>query len=163
MQAAAKHRNGKSDWAIVAIGIFKLVKSILLFALGVALVHCRNKDLGEVASRWIANVWLGRSYVDALLVKLSLLSKETIDQFAIGSFVYSVLLLVEGVGLCLRKRWAEFLTVGITASLLPFEFYELARRVTPSGIVITLLNLAILVYLVVRLFKDRRVERSKSD
>jgi uncharacterized membrane protein (DUF2068 family) len=155
MHAATKSRRKRSDLAIIAIGIFKLVKSVSLLALGVALIYWRNEDLGEVASRWIANVWLGRPYVDTLLVKLSLMSKQTIDEFAIGSFVYSVLLLVEGVGLCLRKRWAEFLTVGITASLLPFEFYELAHRVTPSGIAITLLNLAILVYLVVRLFKDR--------
>jgi uncharacterized membrane protein (DUF2068 family) len=154
MHAVTKHRNGKSDWAIVAIGLFKLAKSAILLALGVTLISCRNKDLGEVASRWMANVWLGRSYIDAALVKLSFMSKETIDEFAIGSFVYSVLLLIEGIGLSLRKRWAEYLTVGITASLLPFEFYELYQRVTVSGVVITALNLAILVYLIVRLYKN---------
>jgi len=154
MHAVAKHRNGKSDLAIVAIGIFKLAKSAILLALGVTLISCRNKDLGEVASRWMTNVWLGRSYIDAALMKLSFMNKETIDEFAIGSFVYSVLLLIEGIGLSLRKRWAEFLTVGITASLLPFEFYELYQRVTVSGVVITALNLAILVYLIVRLSKN---------
>jgi uncharacterized membrane protein (DUF2068 family) len=152
MCAAAKNSNGKSDWAIVAIGSFKLAKSAGLLALGITLIYCRNKDLGELASRWITNVWLGRSYVDAMLVKLSFLSKEKIDEFAIGSFVYSALLFVEGVGLCLRRRWAEFLTVGITASLLPFEFYELYQRVTATGVVVTLLNFAIVVYLIVRLY-----------
>src|SRR4051794_41835575 len=107
MQDVAGSRNKKSDWAIVAIGVFKLIKSASLLALGVALIHWRHKDLGEVASRWLKNAWLGRPYVDALLVKLSLMRKETIDELAIGSFVYSVLLLVEGIGLCLRKRWAE--------------------------------------------------------
>ena len=102
------------------------------------------------------NLWLGRPYVDAVLVKLSLLSKETIEKFAIGSFVYSVLLFIEGVGLCLRKRWAEILTVGITGSLLPFEFYELYQHVTVPRAVVTILNLAILVYLIVQLVNDRR-------
>src|SRR3954454_13098628 len=152
MHDVAKYRNGKSDWAIIAIGIFKVAKSAILLALGVTLISCRNKDLGEIASRWMANVWLGRSYIDAVLVKLSLLSKETIDEFAIGSFVYSALLLIEGAGLCLRKRWAEYLTVGITASLLPFEFYELYQRVTASGVVVTVLNIAIVVYLIMQLF-----------
>ena len=156
MQEVANRRDKKSDWAIVAIGLFKLAKSAILLALGIALVHWRHKDLGEVAARWLKDAWLGRPYVDRVLVKLSLMRKETIDEFAIGSFVYSALLLVEGVGLCLRKRWAEFLTVGITASLLPFEFYELHRRATVSGIVVTALNLAILVYLLVRLCKDSR-------
>jgi uncharacterized membrane protein (DUF2068 family) len=157
----AKHRNEKSDWAIVAIGIFKLAKSTGLFVLGAALIHWRNKDLGEVASRWITNAWLGRSSIDAILIKLSFMSRKTIDEFAIGSFVYSVLLLIEGAGLCLRKRWAEFLTVGITASLLPFEFYQLYQRATVTGVVITILNLAILAYLIVRLFAYRRELRSR--
>jgi uncharacterized membrane protein (DUF2068 family) len=156
MQDVANRRDKKSDWAIVAIGLFKLVKSASLLALGIALVHWRHEDLGEVAARWLKDAWLARPHVDRVLIKLSLMRKETIDEFAIGSFVYSALLLVEGIGLCLRKRWAEFLTVGITASLLPFEFYELYRRVTVSGIVVTVLNLAILVYLIVRLYKDRR-------
>jgi uncharacterized membrane protein (DUF2068 family) len=154
MHAVAKHRNEKFEWAIIAIGIFKLVKSASLLALGIALIHWRNKDLGDVASRWITRVWLGRSYVDALLVKLSLLRKETIDEFTVGSFVYSVLLSVEGVGLCLQKRWAEFLTVGITASLLPFEFYELYQRITVIGVMITVLNLGILVYLIGKPYKN---------
>jgi uncharacterized membrane protein (DUF2068 family) len=156
MHATPKPQDKKSDRAIVAIGMFKLVKSASLLALGIALVHWRHKDLGEVAARWLKDAWLARPHVDRVLIKLSLMRKETIDEFAIGSFVYSALLLVEGIGLCLRKRWAEFLTVGITASLLPFEFYELHRRVTVSGVVITVLNLAILVYLIVRLYKDRR-------
>jgi uncharacterized membrane protein (DUF2068 family) len=156
MHALAKRCYKKADWTILAIGMLKLAKSATLLALGVALVHWRNQDLGDVASRWISHIWLGRSQMDAWLVKLSLVRKETISEFAVGSFAYSVLLLVEGIGLCLRKRWAEFLTVGITASLLPLELYELHRRMTVSGVVVTVLNLAILVYLIVRLYKDRR-------
>src|SRR5258706_8520358 len=99
MQDVAERRNKKSDWAIVAIGLLKLVKSASLLALGLALIHWRHQDLGQVASRWLKDAWLGRPYVDAVLIKLSLLRKETIDEFAVGSFAYSVLLLVEGVGL----------------------------------------------------------------
>jgi uncharacterized membrane protein (DUF2068 family) len=155
MHAVVKHPNVKSDWAILAIGLLKLVKSASLLALGLALIHWRHQDLGQVASRWLKDAWLSRPYIDAVLIKLSLLRKETIHEFAIGSFAYSVLLLVEGVGLCLRRRWAEFLTVGITASLLPFEFYELYRRATVTGVVVTVLNLAILIYLFVRLYTDK--------
>jgi uncharacterized membrane protein (DUF2068 family) len=156
MHATPKPKDGKSDWAIICIGVLKLFKCVSLLALGIALVHWRHKDLGQVASRCLKDAWLGRPYIDAILVKLSLMRKETIDEFAIGAFTYSALLLIEGVGLCLRKRWAEFLTVGITASLLPFEFYELYRRVTLSGVVVTVLNIAILVYLILRLFRERR-------
>jgi uncharacterized membrane protein (DUF2068 family) len=146
----------RSDVAIVAIGVFKLIKCVSLFAFGAALIHWRNADLGAVASHWVSKLWLSRPYFDELIARLSFMSQKTVDHFMIGSFVYSVLLAVEGIGLCLRKRWAEYLTVGITASLLPFEFYELSRRMTKTGVAITVVNIAIVVYLVVRLVRERR-------
>ncbi len=149
----------KSSLALIAIGIFKLVKSSLLLALGLALIRWQDHAVGNAASDWIDSLWIGRPYFDSLLAKLSLISERTIKEFAVGSFVASALFLVEGVGLCLRKRWAEFMTVAITGSFLPFEFYELSRRTTLTGIVITLLNVAIVWYLVVRLMKDRRRDR----
>jgi uncharacterized membrane protein (DUF2068 family) len=145
----------QSNLGLVAIGIFKLVKSMLLLTLGIGLLCGRGHDLGEVASRWINTLSIGRPFVDHFLSKLSTVDERTLENMAAGSFVYSALLLIEGVGLCRRKRWAEFLTVGITASLLPFEFYELFHRVTVTGVIITFVNIAILVYLLIQLIHDR--------
>src|SRR6476620_3240814 len=154
MPGLDKARQERTAFALVAIGIFKLVKSALLFVLGVGLVNSRGQDLGQVASHWINTFWLGRPLVDRVISKLASFDEKTWEEVAAASFIYSALLLIEGIGLCRKKRWAEFLTVGITASLLPFEFYELFRRVTVSVVVITVLNLAILVYLIVRLSKN---------
>ena len=156
MIKAAEIRSERSSFALIAIGIFKLLKSAALFALGVALVRGRGQDLGEVVSRWISTIWLGRHYLDGLIAKLALLSERAIDEFAVGSFIYATLLLVEGVGLCLRRRWAEFLTVIITGSLLPFELYELIRRPTIPRVVITLVNVVIVWYLLDQLLKSRQ-------
>jgi uncharacterized membrane protein (DUF2068 family) len=145
----------RSNVGLVAIGIFKLIKSVLLLALGIGLLYGRGHDLGEVASRWINSLWIGRPFVDHFLSKLSSVDERTLENAAAGSFVYSALLIIEGVGLCRRKRWAEFLTAGITASLLPFEFYELFHRVTATGVIITFVNIAILVYLLRQLIDDR--------
>ena len=41
---------------------------------------------------------------------------------------YTAVVLVEGTGLWLRKRWAEWVTVVATTSLIPFELWELIRR-----------------------------------
>ena len=147
-------RQERSAVALIAIGIFKLVKSVLLFVLGIGLVQWREQDLGQFASNWINTLWIGRPYVDRMISKLSSLDDRTLEEVAAGSFIYSALLLIEGVGLCRRKRWAEFLTVGITASLLPFEFYELSHRLTTTGVVITLVNAAILWYLIVQIRQD---------
>jgi uncharacterized membrane protein (DUF2068 family) len=155
MPAFDESRQKRTAFALVAIGLFKLVKSTLLFALGIGLIHWRHQDLGEVALHWTNTLWAGRPYFDRLISKLSSLDERTLKEVAAGSFIYSALLLVEGVGLCRRKRWAEFLTVGITASLLPFEFYELFHHPRIAGVVITLVNVAILWYLIVQLMHDR--------
>ncbi len=57
----------------------------------------------------------------------------------------------------LRKRWAEYLTVITTALLLPLEVYEIARgHHLAVKIIILVLNVAILLYLIGRLWKHRR-------
>ena len=154
MPVSGQSKQRQTTFGIVAIGIYKLVKSILLLGLGIGLVYGRDQDLGQVASHCISTLWVGRPFFDSLVSKLSSLPQRTIEEVAAASFVYSVLLLVEGIGLCRRKRWAEFLTVGITASLLPLEFYELFHHLTATGVFITFVNIAILWYLVIQLMHD---------
>jgi uncharacterized membrane protein (DUF2068 family) len=146
----------RSSATLVAIGVFKLVKSILLFALGLVLIFWQDQGLGQVAQRWMNTLWAGRPFFETLVSKLNSLHQRTINEVATASFVYSALLLVEGVGLCRRKRWAEYLTVAITASLLPFEFYQLFHQLTPTSTFVTIVNIAILWYLIIRLIHDRR-------
>jgi len=54
---------------------------------------------------------------------------------------------IEAVGLWYQRRWAEYLTFLVTASLLPFEVYEIAHRASPLKIVAFIINAAVVVYL----------------
>jgi uncharacterized membrane protein (DUF2068 family) len=155
MPTSNENERKPTAYGLVAIGIFKLVKSVLLLCLGIGLVLGRDRDLGQVASHWIDAVWIGRPLFDSLLSKLSSLDQRTLEHAATGSFVYSVLLSVEGIGLCCKKRWAEFLTVAITGSLLPFELYELLHHLTVTRVAITVVNAAILWYLLRQLLRRR--------
>ena len=65
-------------------------------------------------------------------------------------FVVSAYAIVEGVeavGLWLMKRWAEYLTLIVTASLLPLEVYELTHKLSPLKVIALIINIAIVVYL----------------
>jgi uncharacterized membrane protein (DUF2068 family) len=77
-------------------------------------------------------------------------SSGTITALIFVALAYMLLEAIEAVGLWKEKRWAEYLTVIATASLLPLEVYELAERVTVLRIGALVVNLAILIYLVVR-------------
>ena len=60
---------------------------------------------------------------------------------------YAVVEGIEAVGLWYMQRWAEYLTLVVTASLLPLEIYELNVRVSVLKIVAFALNIAVVVYL----------------
>jgi uncharacterized membrane protein (DUF2068 family) len=62
--------------------------------------------------------------------------------------------LVEGVGLMLRRGWAEVLTTVITTSFLPLEIYELIKHESWMKIGVVLVNALIVVYLVRRLRRE---------
>ena len=61
--------------------------------------------------------------------------------------VYGAIEGIEAVGLWYQRRWAEYLTFLVTASLLPFEVYEISSRATPFKIIAFLINVAVVVYL----------------
>ena len=65
----------------------------------------------------------------------------------------AVLQLTQGVGLAYRRRWAAWLTVVTTSTLIPVEVYQFAVHPRWSPVVILAGNLAIVGYLV---FKVRR-------
>jgi uncharacterized membrane protein (DUF2068 family) len=66
---------------------------------------------------------------------------------AVALVAYAALEGTEGVGLALRKRWAEYLTVLATAILIPFEVYEVIHKATLFRVGALLLNLAVVGYL----------------
>jgi uncharacterized membrane protein (DUF2068 family) len=61
--------------------------------------------------------------------------------------VYAAVEGLEAFGLWWEKRWAEYLTLLVTASFLPLEVYELAHRASPFKVVAFVINVAVVVYL----------------
>jgi len=75
---------------------------------------------------------------------------------AVGALLYAALETTEGLGLAMRRRWADYLTVLATGVLIPWEVAEVFRRVTPLRVGALAVNVAIVVYLAYRkrLFVD---------
>jgi hypothetical protein len=85
------------------------------------------------------------------------LDRDNVRNLALGALAFGLVEGTEAVGLWLEKRWAEYLTVVATASLLPVEVIELAHHATVLKVVGFVINLAVLGYLVLakRLFGVR--------
>jgi uncharacterized membrane protein (DUF2068 family) len=69
---------------------------------------------------------------------------------AIAAIAYALLEGTEGVGLAMRRRWAEYLTVIATGILIPYEAYEVIHHATLFKVGALLLNLAVVGYLAYR-------------
>lgn len=75
---------------------------------------------------------------------------------------YAVINLLEGVGLWIGRRWAEYLALVEVLVFVPIEVHELVLRVSPLKIVALVINLAIAAYLLFahRLFGVRGGDRA---
>jgi uncharacterized membrane protein (DUF2068 family) len=144
-------------WLIAA---FKLVKGLLLLAVAIGALTLLGDDVSKKVAYWIALLGVdpNNRHIHRLLVKLTRVDNSKLEQISAGTFFYSALLLTEGIGLFLRKRWAEYLTIFITGSLIPLEIYELAQEFSKTKVVVLVINVAVVVYLVIRL-RRRRVRK----
>jgi uncharacterized membrane protein (DUF2068 family) len=139
------------------IAAFKLLKALALIAVGIGALRLLHKDTATVVEHWV-NVFRvdpHNHFINRLLEKLSILDDRRLKELSIGTFVYAGLFLVEGMGLALKKRWAEYFTIITTSSLLPIEIYELAKRASAGKVLALLINLAVVVYLIVELRRSR--------
>jgi uncharacterized membrane protein (DUF2068 family) len=135
------------------IALFKLLKAALLIAVGMSALHLLHKDVATVADHWVRVLGLdpGNRYVDKALEKVADLTPQKIRNLGIVSFVYAGLFLTEGIGLWMVKRWAEWFSVIITTSLVPFEIYEIHRHPSAIKCLVLVINIAVVGYLIYRI------------
>ncbi|HEV7860215.1 MAG TPA: DUF2127 domain-containing protein [Pyrinomonadaceae bacterium] len=148
---------GRGDKLILLIAAFKLLKGLMLIALGIGALSLIHKDVAAVAERWInlLRVDPDNRHIQKLLLKLSLVDEHKLEEISAGTFIYAGLFLTEGGGLLFRKLWAEYLTIIITTSFIPLEVYELIEHFSITKIIVILINMAVVLYLIFRLRADK--------
>jgi uncharacterized membrane protein (DUF2068 family) len=132
------------------IALERGVRGLLLLAAGVYLLFHLNSDFGRLGERVMRAVELDprRPFLHRIVVYLHHLHASEVRVAALFALGYGALELVEGTGLWLDQRWAEYLTVIATSLLVPVELYELVRHpsvLKAGGLAV---NVAIVVYLV---------------
>jgi uncharacterized membrane protein (DUF2068 family) len=155
-KSAGKERSrpssGSSSPVLILIGSFKLLKALLLIAVGIGAIRFLHKDLAGTVTHWtqVLGVDPDNRYIHRLLLRLFRITPKQLKELSVGTFLYAGLFATEGVGLLLRKRWAEYFTIVTTTGLIPLEIFELARHFTVTRLVVLLVNVLIVWYLVKR-------------
>ena len=143
----ARHRTERTLRLIAA---FKLFKGALLLLVGFGVLSLMHAEASTLFSRAIEALHLNADsrVVHAALLRVDALTPTHYQVAGLTSLTYAGLLLAEGSGLWLRKRWAEYLAIVSTSLLLPFEIYELIDRITPVRAGALIANIAIVGYLI---------------
>lgn len=150
------------ETGLLLIGLFKLLEAAFFTAVGLGVLHFLHRDLGDAVLRWTTRLRMdpeGRA-VNFLLDHVDSITEHRLKLIGVGTFLYAVIRVTEGVGLVLEKVWAEYLTVGVTAAFLPWEMYEIVRDVDAIRVGLFVINLAVLAYLLWSLKRKREREAS---
>ena len=150
--AVRKRSPSRGDRALVAIAIFKFVKGALILALAYGALTLFHKDVAAHVGHWCDQLRIDpdNRFIGSLLNKLQLVHTKELKELSALGAGYAALFLTEGTGLLLRQRWAEWLTIVATSSLMPLEIYELIKEFTALRLLVLLVNAAVVVFLVYR-------------
>jgi uncharacterized membrane protein (DUF2068 family) len=140
------------DAGIKLIVGYKLTKAVLELVMGGLLLLVASRVTADVDHLVHAiRTHASAAWSLALANNLGrLVTRHHVVIVATAAILDSTLSCVEGWALHKRYRWSEWLIIGTTSCLLPFEIVALAHRASGGRMAIFLVNVAIVAYLAQR-------------
>jgi uncharacterized membrane protein (DUF2068 family) len=132
----------------------KLIKGVLALALAFGILKLAEKDLPELFRQLLSWIHLDpeNRFFSEINDRLQTITAANVRIVALGTFLYSIFSLVEGIGLMFRVSWAGWLTIGESVFFIPIEIRELVRH--PNWYIAGVLNFNVLI--VWYLYANRR-------
>jgi uncharacterized membrane protein (DUF2068 family) len=135
--------------ALRAVASVEFLKGLVVLLAGFGVMSLVHRDAWDVAESFLE--WLHISpdahYAQVFLNLADQLTDTKLWAVAIGALTYSSLRFAEAYGLWRARAWAEWLALISGAIYLPFEIFELARRLDWIRLAIFLINLAVVLYM----------------
>jgi uncharacterized membrane protein (DUF2068 family) len=133
-------------YVIIAI---KLIKGALLLLLAVGVYRMSGRDLPEMFRQVLEFFHFDpeRRFFVNLAEGIEKVSKAKMVWLSLGTFIYSLFSLVEGIGLIFRVPWAGWLAIGESAFFIPIEVFELVKRPSLALLAVLVINIFIVWYL----------------
>ncbi len=159
---SGRRRHPHNQWLLL-IAMYKLLHAAVFIAIGVGALRLLHKDVADMLSQ-LADHWgfdPEERIVRFLLEKAELVNDPLLKKIGAAAFCYAALGLLESVGLYLEKAWGEILTLIVTASFLPWELFEIIRRLTWFRLGLFAINIFVFLYLLKLVANQRRRKRPR--
>ena len=87
----ARAAKQSSSFILILIGLFKLVKALLLIAVGIGSIRFLHKDLGSTVMHWIQvlRVDPDNRFIHGILVKIFRVTPKQLKELSVGTFLYA--------------------------------------------------------------------------
>lgn len=153
----------RHDRGLVLIAAFKLAEALVFIAIGVGARRLLHQDIGDQLGALADHLRFNPEsrFVNFILDKASLLNDPLLRRIGLAAFCYAGLGMAEGIGLYLEKAWGEFLTLAITVSFLPWEIFEIVRRLTWIRAGLLTINILVFFYLLWLVIEKGRERRTR--
>lgn len=134
---------------LLLIAAFKLAQALLFVLIGVGALRLIHKDIGDLLLRLAYHMRFNPEsrFVNFVLDRAEFVTDKLLRRFSLALFAYAALGTAEGIGLYLEKAWGEYMTLIITASFLPWEIFEVFRRITVVRSALLVVNVLVFAYL----------------
>jgi len=166
MSAPAARVAPWEDFVLRLIAVYKLCHAAFFIAVGFGLLRLRGHNVVDFLNAHIIipyHLNPENQVIYWLLDKADALTSHRLLLLGYAAFFYAALFAAEGIGLYLRKHWAEYLVVIVTGSLLPLEVYELWLKVAWWKFAAVIGNLLIVGYLIHRIVLDARSKAKQGE
>jgi uncharacterized membrane protein (DUF2068 family) len=140
-----------------AVALLEAAKGAIVFGAGFGLLSLLHRDVRQIAVSLVTRLHIDpeRHGAGVFLNAAAQLNDARLWGLAALAFVYSALRLAEAYGLWRARRWGLWLGAAGGAIYVPVELYELWHKPGPLKVVTLAINVAIVVYLVSNLYRQR--------
>lgn len=145
------------------VALLEAAKGALVLLAGVGAFTLVHRDVQEVAEHLVRLFHLNPAshYPQIFLEASSKLSDRRIAMLAGAALLYAGMRLVEAFGLWTERRWAEWFAALSSGIYVPIELYEVWERASWPRVSLLAVNMLIVAYMALTLWRTRRLGDAK--
>lgn len=150
---------GPHSKGLHVVALFEGAKGLLVLLVGFELLSLIHKDIHEAAMHLVKHLHLNPAshYPRIFLDLMESVNDTRLWGLASAAAVYSLVRLIEAVGLWYRKKWAEWFAILSGGIYIPVEIYEVIQRQTWPRVAVLVVNVGIVAYLLLIMFNNKKV------
>jgi len=151
--------------SVRAAALFEATKGALVFLAGFGVLSFIHHDAQRIAERLVAHLHLNPAshYPRIFIDTAANLTDARLWTLATMAGTYGLVRFVEAYGLWRGRRWAEWFAAVSGGIYIPFEIYELLKRVSWLSLGTLLVNVLIVGLMVNALRQGRSSETGEAD